>query len=51
MEPLRVYIVLEDDRGCGPSVAGVFYSLEAAKAFVETSYYYFLDFDEGREVQ
>ena len=29
---LRVFVVLEEDRGCGPSVAGVFASLEAAQS-------------------
>jgi hypothetical protein len=31
---LRVFVVLEEDRGCGPSVAGVFASLEAAEAYL-----------------
>ena len=31
---LRVFVVLEEDRGCGPSVAGVFASLEAALAYL-----------------
>jgi hypothetical protein len=31
---MRVYVVLEKDRGCGVSVAGVFASLAAAKAFL-----------------
>ena len=31
---MKVYVVLEEDRGCGPSVAGVFASLEAAQAYL-----------------
>lgn len=31
---MRVYIVLEEDRGCGVSVAGVFASLEAAQEYL-----------------
>lgn len=31
---MQVWVVLEEDRGCGPSVAGVFASLEAAEAYV-----------------
>lgn len=31
---LRVFVVLEEDRGYGPSVAGVFASLEAAEAYL-----------------
>ena len=31
---LRVFVVLEEDRGLGPSVAGVFASLEAAEAYL-----------------
>ena len=27
-----VYVVLEDDRGCGPSVVGVYRSRESAEA-------------------
>lgn len=50
MESLRVYVVLEDDRGCGPSVVGVFYSLEAAEEFSKTSGHYFLDSTDGEEV-
>ena len=51
MELLRVYVVLEDDRGCGPSVAGVFNSLEAAEEFAKTGGHYFLDSTDGEEVQ
>lgn len=32
---MKVFVVLEEDRGCGPSVAGVFASLDAAKAYVD----------------
>ena len=32
---MQVYVVLEDDRGCGPSVDAVFSSLEAAHAYIE----------------
>ena len=31
---LRVFVVLEEDRGLGPSVAGVFSSLEAAQSYL-----------------
>lgn len=31
---MKVYVVLEEDRGCGPSVAGVFASLEAAQEYL-----------------
>lgn len=31
---MRVFVVLEEDRGLGPSVAGVFASLEAAEAYL-----------------
>ncbi len=31
---VQVYIVLEEDRGCGVSVAGVFASLEAAQEYL-----------------
>ena len=31
---MYVYVVLEEDRGCGPSVAGVFTSLAAAKEYL-----------------
>ena len=33
-QTMRVFVVLEEDRGCGPSVAGVFSSLEAAEAYL-----------------
>lgn len=29
---MKVYVVIEDDRGAGPHVVGVFRSLEAAQA-------------------
>jgi hypothetical protein len=32
---MPVFIVLEEDRGCGPAVAAVFASLEAAQAYVQ----------------
>ena len=32
---MKVYVVLELDRGCGASVAGVFLSLESAQEFLE----------------
>lgn len=50
---MRVYVVLEEDRGCGPSVAGVFASLSAAQAYLagpEGSNCY-LAYGEGYEVQ
>lgn len=31
---MKVYIVLEEDRGCDVSVAGVFYTLEDAEAYL-----------------
>jgi hypothetical protein len=49
---MKVYVVLEDDRGCGPSVAGVFATLEAAEAFVEENGgHYFLASEYGEEVR
>jgi hypothetical protein len=30
----KVYVVLEEDRGCGVSVAGVFNSLDLAKSYI-----------------
>lgn len=50
---MQVYVVLEEDRGCGVSVAGVFASLEAARAYLagpEGSNCY-LDSEYGQEVQ
>ena len=32
---MKVYVVLELDRGCGASVAGVFLSLKSAQEFLE----------------
>ncbi len=32
---MKVYVVLEEDRGCGVSVAGVFTSLDSAKAYLD----------------
>lgn len=32
---MRVYVVLCDDRGCGPEIEGVFASLASAQARVE----------------
>lgn len=50
---MRVYIVLEEDRGCGPSVAGVFASLVAAQAYLAgpNGSNCYLAYDEGYEVQ
>jgi hypothetical protein len=48
---MRVYVVLEEDRGLGPSVAGVFLSLEAARQFAARSVHYWVSSDEGEEVQ
>ena len=31
---MKVYVVLEEDRGCGPSIAGVFATLSDAKAYL-----------------
>lgn len=50
---MKVFVVLEEDRGCGPSVAGVFASLDAANAYLagpDGSNCY-LDSDSGEEVQ
>jgi hypothetical protein len=50
---MLVYVVLEEDRGCGASVAGVFASLEAAKEYLagpEGSNCY-LDSNFGEEVK
>ena len=50
---MKVYVVLEEDRGCGPSVAGVFASYQAAKAFLEgpEGSHCFLDSGEGSVVE
>jgi hypothetical protein len=49
---MKVFVVLEEDCGCGVRVAAVFASLEAAQAFVakEGSRYY-LDSESGDKVQ
>lgn len=50
---MKVYVVLEKDRGYGVSVAGVFASLESAKAYLagpEGSNCY-LDSEFGEELQ
>ena len=50
---MKVYVVLEEDRGCGASVAGVFASLAAAEAYLagpDGSNCY-LDSDAGELVQ
>lgn len=50
---MRVFVVLEEDRGCGPSVAGVFASLDAANGYLagpDGSNCY-LASDSGEEVQ
>lgn len=48
---MRVYVVLEEDRGLGPSVAGVFASLEAAQEFAAQSSHYWVSSEQGEEVQ
>ena len=50
---MKVYVVLEEDRGCGVSVAGVFVSLEAAKDYLSGPYgsNCYLASDFGEEVQ
>lgn len=49
---MRVFVVLEEDRGCGAYVAGVFYSLEAAQAFVaEQGSHYYVASESGEEVR
>ena len=50
---MKVYVVLEEDRGCGVYVAGVFASLAAAQEYLarpEGSHCY-LASAEGQEVQ
>jgi hypothetical protein len=49
----RVFVVLEEDRGCGPMVEGVFASLEAAKAYLaeRDSSRCWVVSEEGHEVQ
>jgi len=50
---MKVYVVLEEDRGCGVSVAGVFASLEAAVAYLSgpNGSNCYLDYVEGQEVK
>lgn len=50
---MRVYVVLEEDRGCGPSVAGLFSSLELAQEFLAgpNGSNCYLYSDEGLEIQ
>lgn len=50
---MKVYVVLESDRGAGVSVAGVFYSLESAQEYVagpEGSNCY-LNSEHGEDIQ
>lgn len=53
IEKERIYVVLEEDRGCGPAVAGVFASLEAAQVYLAgpSGSHCYLYSDEGEEVQ
>lgn len=51
----RVWVVLEEDRGCGASVVGVFSTEDAAKEFlrdptVSTGYCY-LSSEEGEPIK
>lgn len=50
---MRVYVVLEEDRGCGASVVGVFASIERALEFIENEGRsgYYLDSRDGTEVK
>jgi len=50
---MKVYVVLEEDRGCGVSVAGVFASLAEAKAYLAgpNGSNCYLDSEYGEEVQ
>lgn len=50
---MRVYVVLEEDRGCGPSVAGVFASFDAAQEYLDSpdGSNCYLYSEEGEEVQ
>lgn len=50
---MLVYVVLEDDRGCGPSVAGVFASLAAAQEYCAGPYgsHCYVASPDGEEVQ
>lgn len=49
---MRVWVVLEGDRGCGPSVVGVFLSRAAAEACVADygSSHVYVYSDEGEVV-
>ena len=45
---MRVWIVVGEDRGMGPTIGGVFSSLAAAQAWIEdlgSSHYYIYDED------
>lgn len=50
---MKVYVVLEEDRGCGVSVAGVFSSFAAAVAYLAgpNGSNCYLDCNEGQEVK
>lgn len=50
---MKVYVVLEKDRGCGVSVAGVFASLPAAQAYLAgpNGSNCYLDSEYGDQVQ
>lgn len=50
---MKVYVVLEEDRGCGVSVAGVFSSLAAAEQYLAgpNGSNCYLDSVEGQELQ
>lgn len=43
IEPDVLYVVLEEDRGCGVSVQGVFSNIENAEVLASTSSRYFID--------
>lgn len=40
---MKVYVVFEEDRGCGVSVVGVYRSREAAESVALQSSHYFLE--------
>jgi hypothetical protein len=50
---MPVFVVLEEDRGCGPAVAAVFASLEAAQAYVQGPHgsHCYVYSEQGEEVQ
>ena len=48
--PQRVYIVLEDDRGAGVNVVGVFSTLEGGKRLAIQSSHYYIDNVNGNLV-